>query len=153
MRPDETSFSISDAVEIALENARSQGHTVSNRPVLLSDNGPGFVGEVLRDFLKARGIRQIHGAPYHPQTQGKVERLNRKIKEQISLTTLTSPDQLQRELNAFRVKYNDTPHESLKNVSPNEMYAGRQEEILKRRSEIKKRTFEKRRELYLAERR
>ncbi len=73
-----------------------------------------------------------------------------KIKEQLFLVTLSSPDQLQRELNVFRAKYNETPHGALKNVTPNDVYAGREEEVLSRRAEIKRRTFERRRQSYLA---
>ncbi|KAJ8136574.1 hypothetical protein OY671_010213, partial [Metschnikowia pulcherrima] len=68
--PDETSHSIANAVEIALENAQREGHNPRVKPKMLSDNGPGFIGEVLADYLKARGIGHIFGAPYHPQTQG-----------------------------------------------------------------------------------
>ncbi|MEK7233549.1 MAG: hypothetical protein AAB268_07020 [Elusimicrobiota bacterium] len=77
LKPDETSYSISDVMEEALGNARREGHNPSTRPKMLSDNGPGFIGQILADYLKARGIGHIFGAPYHPQMQGKVERFNR----------------------------------------------------------------------------
>jgi len=81
--------------------------------------------------LKAQGIGHIFGAPYHPQTQGKVERLNRKIKEAMCLEISCSPDELQKKLNEFMRAYNATPHSSIFNVSPNQMYAGRLKKILK----------------------
>ena len=146
LMPDETSYSISDAVEIALENSRKAGHTLSKPPVLLSDNGPGFVGEVLAKYLKAHDIRQIHGAPYHPQTQGKVERFNRKIAENVLIIVRETPDEVRAALLKYQEEYNNTPHEALKNVTPDEMYAGRQEEILKHRAEKKRITMLKRRE-------
>jgi len=149
LKTDETSFSISDAVEQALENAQKEGHTVRDRPVLLSDNGPGFIGDVLKRYLQAKEIRQIHGAPYHPQTQGKVERFNRKIKESVCLIVYTSPDKLQQALEQFREQYNKTPHEALKNVSPNDVYAGKKEEVLKRRAEIKQATLQRRKRINL----
>jgi len=145
LKPDETSYSIADAVEEALENARREGHTPRQRPKLLSDNGPGFIGEILADYLKAKRIEHIFGAPYHPQTQGKVERLNRKIKEAMCLEVSCSPDELQRKLNEFMRVYNSTPHSSIYNVSPNQMYAGRLKKILKRRAAIKRRTLARRR--------
>lgn len=145
LKLDETSFSIADAVEEALENARREGHNPTTRPKLLSDNGPGFIGEVLADYLKAQGIGHIFGAPYHPQTQGKVERLNRKIKEAMCLEISCSPDELQRKLREFMRAYNATPHSSIFNVSPNQMYAGRLKKILKRRAAIKRKTLDRRR--------
>lgn len=145
LKPDETSYSIADAVEEAVENAKREGHTAKTPPMLLSDNGPGFIGEVLADYLKAKRIRHIFGAPYHPQTQGKVERLNRKMKEAMCLEVSCSPDELQQKLREFRTRYNATPHSSIFNVSPNQMYAGRLKKILKRRAAIRRKTLERRR--------
>jgi putative transposase len=145
LKPDETSYSIADAVEEALERARREGHNPRTKPKLLSDNGPGFIGEILADYLKAQGIGHIFGAPYHPQTQGKVERLNRKIKEAMCLEISCSPDELQKKLHEFMRAYNATPHSSIFNVSPNQMYAGRLKKILKRRAAIKRKTLDRRR--------
>jgi transposase InsO family protein len=145
LMPDETSHSIANAVEVALENARREGHNSRTKPKLLSDNGPGFIGEVLADYLKAQGIGHIFGAPYHPQTQGKVERLNRTLKEAMCLEISCSPDELRRKLVEFMRIYNARPHSSIFNVSPNQMYAGRLKKILKRRAAIKRRTLDRRR--------
>src|SRR5208283_458404 len=43
LRPDETAFSLSDVVEMALENAREEGHLLERMPKLYTDNGPGFI--------------------------------------------------------------------------------------------------------------
>jgi hypothetical protein len=45
--------------------------------------------------------------------------------------------------------YNQTPHESLQNVSPNDVYAGRKEAILKARAEKKRLTLERRKQYNL----
>jgi transposase InsO family protein len=144
LMPDETSESIANAVELALEKAEEEGHTKGQK--LLTDNGAGFVGEKLADYLKERGMGHIFGAPYHPQTQGKVERLNRKIKERVNLVVYGSPAELQKALDEFVRVYNATPHEALKNVSPDDVYAGRQEAVLKRRAEIRRLTELRRRQ-------
>lgn len=142
--PDETSFSISDAIEQAQENARKEGHTLKDKPILLSDNGSGFTGTVLENYLQLHGIRHIFGKPYHPQTQGKVESVNKKLKQKVCLLIYCSPEELKRAIEKAVEEYNQTPHEALKNVSPNDVYAGRQEEILKRRAEKKRLTLERR---------
>jgi transposase InsO family protein len=150
VKRDETSFSISDAIEEARENAEKEGHQLEPKPILLSDNGSGFCGEVLEKYLKVHGIRHIFGQPYHPQTQGKVEALNKKLKGRVNLLVYCSPEELERAVKeAIRI-YNATPHEALKNVSPNDVYAGRQEEILKRRAEKKRLTLQKRKRYNLA---
>jgi len=148
LKNDETGGSISDAIEYAKEEAKRLGHTLDPPPVLLSDNGPGFIGGVLSNYLAVHGIKHIFGKPFHPQTQGKVERFNRTTKSKtVNLIVYCSPEELQAALREMVWKYNHTPHSSLNNVSPADVYAGRMEEILKRRAELKKLTLE-RRKLY-----
>jgi transposase InsO family protein len=144
LKPDETSLSISDAIEEARENAQKQGHPLKEKPILLSDNGSGFSGTVLENYLQFHGIRHIFGKPYHPQTQGKVESVNKKLKQKVCLLVYCSPEELKRALQKAVEEYNQTPHEALKNVSPNDVYAGRLEEILNRRAEKKRLTLERR---------
>lgn len=150
VKPDETSFSIADAIEAALESARKEGHALKEKPLLLSDNGPGFWGNVLAQYLMFHGIRHIFGRPYHPQTQGKVESVNKKIKGKVNLLIYDSPSVLEAAVRATVEKHNATPHEALKNVSPNDIYAGRQKEILKRREEKKRLTLQRRKEYNLS---
>ena len=74
------------ALESTLEHAREQGHLKDGRrPTLLSDNGSGFTSKILAGYLDAQGIKHIFGKPYHPQTQGKIERFHRSIKEKVCL--------------------------------------------------------------------
>ena len=83
VRPDETAFSLSDILEMGLENARKEGHLTGNDPMpkLYSDNGPGFTSKLLAEYLSQHGVKHIFGTPYHPQGRGKIERFNRRIKE------------------------------------------------------------------------
>ena len=150
LKPDETSGSISDAVEQAREEAKRLGHELKEPPVLLTDNGAGFVGEELAKYLRVHDMRHIFGKPYHPQTQGKVERLNRKLKDKLCLTVHYSPEELGKKLEEARVEYNATPHEMLGNVSPGDVYAGKKEEILRWRAEIKRLTIARRKQYNLA---
>jgi transposase InsO family protein/transposase-like protein len=144
VRPDESGLSASDAVEMALEKAQSEGHVIDEKPTLLTDNGAGFAGEVMAKYLKARGVKHIFGAPYHPQTQGKVERFNRTMKEKVNLWVYSTPENLQAAIDKMIEEYNETPHEALKNVCPNDVYAGRMEEVLERRAKIKLETLARR---------
>ena len=50
------------------------------RPKILSDNGSCYISEDIKAFMKEKGITQVHGAPNHPQTQGKIERYHRSMK-------------------------------------------------------------------------
>ena len=47
---------------------------VVHRPRLLSDNGPCYVSRELAEYLETHHLAHTRGAPYHPMTQGKIER-------------------------------------------------------------------------------
>jgi putative transposase len=151
VRPDETAFSLSDILEMGLENARKEGQITGNDPMphLYSDNGSGFTSKLLAEYLSQHGIKHIFGTPYHPQGRGKIERFNRRIKEGLCLIVYSSPDELKRVVDETIATYNRTPHESLDNVSPNDVYAGRKEEILQRRKEKKQLTLKRRKQYNL----
>jgi len=52
VRPDETAFTLSDILEMGLENARKEGHLTGNEPMsqLYSDNGSGFTSKLLAGY-------------------------------------------------------------------------------------------------------
>ena len=45
-----------------------------DRPRLLSDNGPCYISKAFEEYMDVEGISHIRGKPYHPMTQGKIER-------------------------------------------------------------------------------
>lgn len=140
----ETAENATDVVAEALEIIGAENLPEDRKPVLLSDNGSAFKSKILGKFLRDQKVRQIHGAVMHPQTQGKVERLNRRIKETVNMLVYETPMDLEKALDEAVNAYNQAPHEALKNVSPIDMYEGRQEEILARREAKKRWTIEKR---------
>ena len=119
---------------------------VELRPRLLSDNGPCYVSGELRSYLAEQGMRHTRAAPYHPMTQGKIERYHRSMKNVVKLEHYYTPWELERAVARFVEHYNHCRyHESLGNVTPEDMYTGRQQAILKRRERIKRATLERRR--------
>lgn len=119
-------------------------------PKLLSDNGSCYVAEELKEYLRNNhGMRQVHGKPAHPQTQGKIERYHRTMKNVVKLHHYYSPEELQAALEEFVNRYNNERyHESLKNLTPADVYYGRTDEILKTRQLIKSETLKNRKKLY-----
>jgi putative transposase len=119
---------------------------VEHRPRLLSDNGPCYVSRELREYLGRHRMQHTRGAPYHPMTQGKIERYHRSMKNLVKLENYYSPWELERAIALFLEYYNHRRyHESLGNVTPADMYEGRQVEVLTRRERIKRETLERRR--------
>lgn len=141
-----------DAIRTIIKAIEETGLDEENRPRLLSDNGSSYIAEKFREFLDEENIDHTRGAPYHPQTQGKIERYHRSIKNVVKLDNYYFPGDLENSIEAFVDYYNNHRyHESLDNVTPADVYFGRKDEILIRRADIKKRTFKERREIYYKE--
>ena len=121
---------------------------VRHRPRLLSDNGPAFVAEDLKTYLDQYHIKHIRGAPYHPMTQGKIERFHRSMKNVTRLNNYYLPWHLEQAIAQFITYYNqERYHESIGNVTPADMYHGRAARIQSKRKGIKHKTMNKRRRL------
>jgi transposase InsO family protein len=96
---------------------------------MLMDNGPpwgdsgGGRFTAFSVWLLRLGIRVTHGRPYHPQTQGKDERLHRTMKAEIALDRLADLDECQRAFDKWRHVYNHRrPHQAIEMATPSERY-------------------------------
>ena len=109
------------------------------RPRLLSDNGSCYIASELKIYLKdTYDMDQVHGRPFHPQTQGKIERYHRTMKNVVKLDNYYCPEELERALEKFVDTYNNKRyHESLQNLTPADVNFGRGDLILKERERIK----------------
>ncbi len=97
--------------------------------MLLSDNGAGYISPQFNQYLHLVGIRHITASPFHSQTNDKIERYHRNL------------------IRAFIEYYNYRRyHEGLGNVTPYDVYTGKQHEIIQRRKKVKSRTLEVRRD-------
>ncbi len=144
-----------DAVKQTLDDAMEKTGTdqvmVKHRPRLLSDNGPCYLSQDLKEYLKKQPIDHTRGAPYPPQTQGKIERYHRSMKNVVKLENYYYPWELEQAIRHFVDYYNDERlHEALDNVTPTDMYHDRYEQIMDRRASIKLETLQRRKEENLA---
>jgi transposase InsO family protein len=119
-----------DVVRVLHKAAESWGYPAS----FLSDNGLIFttgrhhqVAGATEQELFALGIGAKHSRPYHPQTCGKVERFHQTMKKFLAAQDITSPKQLQRQLDRFVSYYNEErPHRGIGRKTPASVYAARE---------------------------
>jgi putative transposase len=137
---------VTDTLELALKASGLEQATVAVRPRLLSDNGASYISGDLARWLSDQDMQHIRGAPYHPMTQGKIERWHQTLKNRILLENYYLPGDLEAQIEAFVEYYNHQRyHESLGNLTPADVYTGRGQIILLEREKIKRQTIEHRR--------
>ena len=133
-------------LKLALQASGCDRAKIAHKPRLLSDNGSSYISGDLAEWLDGQGMDHVRGAPYHPQTQGKIERWHQTLKNRILLENYYLPGDLETQVGAFVDHYNNHRyHESIGNVTPADAYFGRRTAIIERREKIKKRTVQKRR--------
>ncbi len=76
---------VTETIALALSAAGLDRAHVVHRPRLLSDNGSSYIAADLAAWLADKGIKHIRGAPYHPMTQGKIERWHQTMKNRVLL--------------------------------------------------------------------
>ena len=140
---------VTDTIDLAIAESGVDHVYVRHRPRLLSDNGPCYVSGDLKEYLTDNGLTHTRGRPYHPQTQGKIERYHRSMKNILLLDNYYSPDELKLQIENFVEYYNNERyHESLENCTPADAYTGRNVRIIKERQRIKERTMKLRKQTY-----
>jgi len=143
-------MSANSLIEVVQEAVDATGMTevpVEDRTRLLSDNGSGYVSSTFREYLRLVGIGHILAAPYHPQTNGKVERYQQSLKREVNQLPYELPSQLEQAIADFVDYYNYRRyHKSLGNVTPADVLYGRREKILLRRKEVQILTINRRKD-------
>jgi len=147
LQKDMSADSLIEVVQEAVDTTGMTDVPVENRTRLLSDNGAGYVSRAFRDYLRLVGIEHILAAPFHPQTNGKVERYQQSLKREVNQLPYDLPSQLERAIADFVDYYNRRRyHKALGNVTPADVLYGRREAILLRRKEVQLLTISRRRD-------
>jgi transposase InsO family protein len=109
---------------------------------------PFLPSKEFKKFIEDQDLGHVQGAPYHPQTQGKIERYHRTMKNVVKLENYFFPDELRTALESFVHYYNNERyHESLENMTPADVYFGRDRMVKAKRHEIKMKTIKERRKI------
>ena len=91
---------------------------------IISDNGRTFTSEEFQTFCRNNGIIHKTSAPWHPATQGLVERFVQTFKLAMKSAS-TDGGSLHQKINSFLLQYRNAPHVTT-NESPAKLFLGRQ---------------------------
>jgi len=140
---------VTATLDMALDASGVDKARVLHRPRLLSDNGSSYISDDLVKWMKRHDMAHVRGAPYHPMTQGKIERWHQTLKNRILLENYYLPGDLENQIETFVTDYNHRRyHESIDNLTPADVYFGRGQTILLERERIKRKTIQNRRLLH-----
>lgn len=116
-------------VEIVLQRAREKFPEA--RPQIISDNGPQFIARDFKEFIRISGMTHVRTAPYYPQSNGKIERWHKSLKnEAIRTKCPISLEDAIRIVSEFVTHYNERRlHSAIGYVTPLAKLEGREKQI------------------------
>ncbi len=118
------------------------------KPRIISDNGPQFIAKDFKAFIRLCGMTHVRTSPYYPQSNGKLERWHRSLKEEsIRPDTPLSLEDARRSVSRFVEHYNTVRlHSAIGYVTPKDKLEGREAEIFAERDRKLEAARERRRE-------
>ena len=124
----------SDA-EIVLQRAREKYPLA--RPRVISDNGPQFISKDFKEFIRLWQTSHVLTSPHYPQSNGKLERFHRTLKEQaIRPKTPLTLEEARKIVGEFVDHYNTVRlHSAIGYVTPEDRLENRQEQIFTARDQ------------------
>jgi putative transposase len=117
-------------IEQIIQRARERFPGVT--PRIISDNGPQLIARDFKEFIRLCGMTHVRTSPYYPQSNGKLERWHRILKEDcIRPGTPLTLDDARRIVARFVEHYNTVRlHSAIGYITPKDKLEGRDKEIL-----------------------
>ena len=116
-------------IEVLLQAAKEK-HPQA-KPRVISDNGPQFIAADFKEFIRISGMTHVRTSPYYPQSNGKLERWHKSLKNEcIRPGVPLTLDDAHRLIGRYVEHYNGVRlHSAIGFVTPADMLAGRREAI------------------------
>jgi transposase InsO family protein len=120
-------------IELIIQRAREK--FPGARPRIISDNGPQFIANDFKQFIRLCGMTHVRTSPFYPQSNGKLERFHKTIKSEcIRPKTPLTLDDARRLVAEYVEHYNNVRlHSAIGYVTPADKLAGRDKEIFEKR--------------------
>ena len=120
-------------VEIILQRAREKFPEAT--PRIISDNGPQFIAKDFKEFIRMAGMTHVRTSPFYPQSNGKLERYHKTIKNEcIRPKVVFSLEEARDQITDYIRHYNEERlHSSIGYVAPKDKLEGRDKQIFKER--------------------
>lgn len=112
------------ATQRALETLRGRERQ-PGKPEIVHDGGPQFIGHEWAQFIQAVEMTDVRTHPYHPQSNGRDERVHRTFREEIPIDETATLYIARAVIAEYRLYYNDRrPHSALHYLCPADYYRG-----------------------------
>jgi len=120
-------------VEITLQRGRE--NFPAAKPRIISDNGPQFIANDFKAFIRHCGMTHVRTSSNYPQSNGKIERWHGSLKREcIRRKTPLTLDDARRIVDGYVQHYNNTRlHSAIDYIAPKDKLEGRAESILSAR--------------------
>jgi len=105
------------------------------KPRIISDNGPQFIAKDFKTFIRICGMTHVRTSPFHPQSNGKLERWHGSLKREcVRPAALESLDEARRKVASYVDHYNQVRlHSALGYITPADKLAGLEDVIFAER--------------------
>ena len=117
-------------------------------PRIISDNGPQFIANDFKEFIRISGMTHVRTSPYYPQSNGKIERWHQSLKQEcIRPGTPLSLANAKMIVTVYVGQYNNVRlHSAIGYIAPKDKLEGRENIILTERNLKLKTAKQKRKE-------
>lgn len=130
-----TASDVVSAGQRAIDTLRSR-ERLAGEPEIVHDGGPQFIGHEWAQFVKAVGMTDVRTHPYHPQSNGKDERVHRTLRAEVPIDETATLYEARAAIATYRTYYNDgRPHSALHYLCPRDYYRGNPVACLQERKE------------------